>query len=114
VTGRRLAALMVGALGVAVAAGFAVMSAGSDQARPPTPPRSAAAGPPRSWPVRTLPPAPPVRLEIPKIGVRTSLMTLGKNADRTVQVPPLDRADQAGWYRWGAAPGRPGPAVIIG
>ncbi|WP_432926864.1 class F sortase [Microbispora sp. CA-135349] len=53
-------------------------------------------------------------LEIPKIGVRTTLMTLGKNPDGTLEVPPLDRVDEAGWYRLGPSPGSPGPAVIAG
>ncbi len=58
--------------------------------------------------------AKPVLLEIPKIGVRTSLMTLGKNPDGTLEVPPLSRVNEAGWYRLGPAPGSTGPAVIAG
>ncbi|MFC4052997.1 class F sortase [Actinomadura syzygii] len=61
-----------------------------------------------------LPPSVPVRLDVPRIGVRTPLMTLAQNADRTVETPPLSRAQDAGWYRLGAAPGSRGAAVIIG
>jgi sortase (surface protein transpeptidase) len=56
--------------------------------------------------------AAPVRLEIPAIGVRTSLVTLGRNADGTVEVP--GRWEVAGWYSGGARPGQPGAAVILG
>jgi len=68
--------------------------------------------PPRSDPPR--PPAVPVRLEIPRIGVDTELMELGLNADGTVMVPPTEPHAPAGWYRFLASPGEPGPAVILG
>jgi Sortase domain len=61
-----------------------------------------------------LPAATPVMLDIPSIGVNTSLMQLGLNADHTVQVPPLGAHSQAGWYRNSPAPGQLGPAVILG
>lgn len=51
-------------------------------------------------------------LEIPSIEVSTSLVSLGLNEDRTMQVP--SNFSQAGWYRYGPVPGRPGPAVIAG
>jgi len=54
----------------------------------------------------------PTRLTIPDIDVATSLVQLGLNADKTVEVP-ADPA-KAGWYRLGPAPGRPGSAVILG
>jgi sortase (surface protein transpeptidase) len=41
-------------------------------------------------------------------------MRLGLNDDGTVQVPPLEREDRAGWYERGPAPGALGPAVILG
>ncbi|WP_218006896.1 class F sortase [Microtetraspora fusca] len=88
---------------------------------PPAPPLSAAtpeAAPTAAKPARptakAMPASPPVRLEIPRIGVRTGLMTLGKNPDGTLEVPPLSRVDEAGWYRLGPAPGATGPAVIVG
>jgi hypothetical protein len=56
----------------------------------------------------------PVALAIPRIGVRTALMDLGLNPDGTVAVPPLGRDAPAGWYRYLASPGEPGPAVILG
>jgi sortase (surface protein transpeptidase) len=53
----------------------------------------------------------PVRLEIPKIGVASSLIPLGRAADGTVEVPPWK---VAGWYARGPRPGDPGSAVILG
>ena len=54
----------------------------------------------------------PVRIEIPKIGVSSPLIRLGKAANGTVEVPePFDRA---GWYAPGTRPGDPGSAVILG
>ena len=56
----------------------------------------------------------PVVLDIPSIGVRSSLLSLGLNADGTVQVPSGTSYDEAGWYRFSPTPGSLGPAVILG
>lgn len=53
-------------------------------------------------------------LRIPSIGVRSTLIPLGLNADGTVEVPSLDEPMQAGWYRYGPTPGDVGPAVVLG
>jgi sortase (surface protein transpeptidase) len=42
------------------------------------------------------------------------MMTLGLNGDRTVEVPPLSRVGDAGWYKYSAEPGAVGPTVILG
>jgi sortase (surface protein transpeptidase) len=54
----------------------------------------------------------PVRIEIPAIGVTSSLDRLGRAPDKTVQVP--SRWEVAGWYTPGTRPGDPGSAVILG
>jgi sortase family protein len=54
----------------------------------------------------------PVRLEIPRIHVASSLDRLGRAPDGTVQVP--NRWDVPGWYALGPRPGDPGSAVILG
>lgn len=54
----------------------------------------------------------PTRLRIPAIDVSTSLLRLGLNTDKTVEVPA--KANLAGWYRLGARPGDTGSAVILG
>ncbi|GHF33661.1 LPXTG-site transpeptidase (sortase) family protein [Amycolatopsis bartoniae] len=56
----------------------------------------------------------PTWVDLPSIGARSSLVPLGLNADRTVEVPPVDQPLQAGWYRYSPAPGDVGPAVILG
>lgn len=56
----------------------------------------------------------PVRLRISAIGVDTPVMPLGLEQDGTVQVPPIEEDDQAGWYRYSPAPGQVGPSVILG
>ena len=56
----------------------------------------------------------PVKIGIPRIGVNAPVMKLGRDADGTVQVPPLAAHNLAGWYRYGPSPGQPGPAVILG
>ncbi|MGP3911244.1 class F sortase [Nonomuraea sp. 10N515B] len=61
-----------------------------------------------------VPASPPVHVEIPGIGVRAKVMKLGLGSDGTLEVPPLSKAEQTGWYERSAAPGTAGPTVIVG
>ncbi|MCW3815574.1 class F sortase [Micromonospora sp. DR5-3] len=61
-----------------------------------------------------LPRSAPTTISIPRIGVNAEIMSLGLNADGSVQVPPLEQAMKAGWYSLGASPGEVGNAVIVG
>ncbi|PWU57390.1 class F sortase, partial [Micromonospora sp. S4605] len=61
-----------------------------------------------------LPRSTPTTITIPRIGVDASIISLGTNPDGTVQVPPLERAELAGWYQPGPSPGEVGNAVIVG
>jgi LPXTG-site transpeptidase (sortase) family protein len=54
----------------------------------------------------------PVSLEIPAIGVRTSIIHLGLTSGGTLQVPPTTTV--AGWYTGSPRPGATGSAVIAG
>lgn len=56
----------------------------------------------------------PVRIVIPAIGVSAPVMQLGLNPDHTIQVPPLENHNLAGWYKYDAVPGQEGAAVIAG
>ena len=56
----------------------------------------------------------PVQIRIPGIGVNAPVMKVGRDADGTVQVPPLEEHNLTGWYEYGPAPGQRGPAVILG
>jgi LPXTG-site transpeptidase (sortase) family protein len=63
---------------------------------------------------RALPRSVPIKIRIPGIGVDAPVMQVGRDADGSVQVPPLDARNLTGWYRGGPAPGQRGPAVILG
>lgn len=54
----------------------------------------------------------PVRIEIPRLGVRAPVIRLGLNSDKSLEVPK-DFGD-AGWWSGGPRPGERGPAVIAG
>ncbi|SNT60497.1 Sortase family protein [Asanoa hainanensis] len=56
----------------------------------------------------------PASIHISRIGVKAKIMSLGLNKDGTLQVPPLKKADLAGWYSLGASPGEIGNAVVVG
>ncbi|MFI7703415.1 class F sortase [Nonomuraea sp. NPDC049480] len=80
----------------------------------PTGPAPTGAAPVPAVMTPRVPASPPVRVDIPEIGVRAKVMRLGLNPDGTLEVPPLSKADQTGWYERGAAPGTAGPTVIVG
>lgn len=87
-----------------LATSAAAASTPSSAARP----GAAASGAP------TLPRSVPTRLDVPAIGVHSSLLQLGVNPDRTIQVPPLEQDSKAGWFDQSPAPGQLGPAVLLG
>jgi hypothetical protein len=69
--------------------------------------------PPRAFPV--LDPSRPQRLSIPSIKVDAPILDVGLTADgKSVDVPPLQQHDQAGWFDGGPTPGQFGPALIVG
>lgn len=57
---------------------------------------------------------PPFQVCIPVLRVDASIMQLGLNPDHTIEVPPLSRVRDAGWYKYSAEPGNVGPTVIVG
>ncbi|NUV78078.1 class F sortase [Streptomyces fungicidicus] len=55
----------------------------------------------------------PTALRVPRVSLEARVLSVGIKDDDTVEVP--GNAGQAGWYRYGAAPGaRTGSAVLIG
>ncbi|MFI1352526.1 class F sortase [Streptomyces sp. NPDC020898] len=78
----------------------------------PTAPAEVPASPERSVAPET--DAAPAEVAVPSLGITSSLMELGLNADGTVEVPPAEEGMTAGWYTGGPAPGEVGAAVIIG
>jgi LPXTG-site transpeptidase (sortase) family protein len=63
---------------------------------------------------RPLAPSEPVRIEIPVLDVNAPVMQLGQNPNGSVQVPPLDNHNLAGWYDRTVMPGQDGTSVILG
>ena len=61
-----------------------------------------------------MPPSEPTELSVPRIGAKSSLIPLGLNPDETVEVPPVEKPTQAGWYKHARTPGESGPAVLLG
>jgi hypothetical protein len=118
---------LLAAIGVFLAlSGTTLIAVAMTTQEPPPQPTAAAAGvvhPPSMSPSRgprativetVLPRSKPVTVDIPSIGVHSSLLSLGLNADGTVQVPSGTSYDEAGWYRFSPTPGSLGPAVILG
>ncbi len=74
------------------------------------------------WPTATIPPTPtvdplasagpPIRLEVPALGIDAYVEEVGLTADRAMDVP--QGWMNAGWYKNGARPGEVGNAVIAG
>jgi sortase (surface protein transpeptidase) len=58
------------------------------------------------------PTSPPVRLQVPAIGVDSELMALGLEDDGSLEVPP--DGFPAGWFTGAPMPGEMGPAVMAG
>ena len=110
---------------VATTPGSTTRSADPVQTPSASPRPSAAAEPPASGVNRTTAPpttpdkpsataSPPTQLEVPDIDLSAGVMALGLQKDGTIEVPPFDRADEAGWYTDSPAPGQIGPVIIVG
>ncbi|MDH6624160.1 LPXTG-site transpeptidase (sortase) family protein [Streptomyces sp. LBL] len=104
-----LAALLVACGGPGTDAGTGT---GATTGKPASTPSSSA--PPPAKPVSAMGRSTPVGLRIPAIGVDTPVMKLGLAADGSVQVPPIQANDRAGWYEHSPTPGQTGPSVILG
>ncbi|MEU4658377.1 class F sortase [Streptomyces sp. NPDC023723] len=61
-----------------------------------------------------LPPSPPDRVRIPVIGVDAPLIGLGLTRGGSLDVPPADDDNLAGWYEAGTTPGETGTAIVAG
>ena len=99
--------------GVRTGRRLASAAAASDRRRPgPTPAPTATAAAPTE--------ALPASIDIPRIGVHTTLIQTGLNPDHTLEAPPTSSPDKASRYRDSPPPGIVGPvggtgaAVILG
>ncbi|WP_436522843.1 class F sortase [Actinoplanes sp. HUAS TT8] len=68
--------------------------------------------PPRAFPV--LEPSRPERLTIPELKIDAPILDVGLAADGTVDVPPLKKHNEVGWFDGGPTPGQFGPALFVG
>jgi hypothetical protein len=53
-------------------------------------------------------------VDVPRVGIHSRLLRVGLERDGSVAVPPLSRAQLAGWFDRGPSPGERGPAVLVG
>ncbi|GAB2822167.1 class F sortase [Actinoallomurus bryophytorum] len=102
------------ALGVTAVALVAVTAAGCGGGGKARAAGTRPAASPSSTAVKPLARSVPSRLRIPKLNIDSPIMKLGLNADRTIQVPPLNRLNMTGWWKGGPTPGEKGASVILG
>ncbi|MEU3336380.1 class F sortase [Streptomyces sp. NPDC002144] len=109
--GLALAALLVGCGGPGATTGSAPQGSSESTSSSAS---SSSSAPPAAKQVPAVGRSVPVGLRIPAIGVDTPVMKLGLAAGGTVQVPPIQAHDRAGWYENSPTPGQTGPSVILG
>ncbi|GAA3151909.1 class F sortase [Streptomyces rectiviolaceus] len=103
------AATLTAALGV----GLIACGQGSGDPAPDVKVDNAAAAP-AAEPHAPLKKSRPTGLRIPAAGVdATSMLDLGVGADDALEVPPVDKADEPGWWTGGVTPGEKGAAVLV-
>ncbi|WP_405816611.1 class F sortase [Streptomyces sp. NBC_01390] len=117
---RRFTDILIAALTVAaLCSGAWLVRSGGETHAPPQPSAAQA----RTQPTHpesanpespVLPPSPPLRIRIPAIRVNAPLMGLGLTATGSLDVPPAEREDLAGWYEDGTVPGETGTAIVAG
>lgn len=102
--------LLAGAVAIGIATGAQVHA-------PQPPPAAAGAIGPYQGHIRgpSLRRSLPLSVDIPAIGVHSRLLQLGARADGAIEVPALtNHASEAAWYKYSAAPGQIGAAIIEG
>lgn len=103
------AATLTAALGV----GLIACGQGSGDPAPDVKVHNAAAAP-AADPHAPLKKSRPTGLRIPAAGVdATSMLDLGVGADDALEVPPVGKADEPGWWTGGVTPGEKGAAVLV-
>ncbi|MEJ1196218.1 MULTISPECIES: class F sortase [unclassified Streptomyces] len=101
---------------VALCAGAWLLVGGAQAEAPPQPSaaqaRTGQTGEAAAAPA--LPPSPPDRVRIPAIGVDAPMTGLGLTPSGSLDVPPAEEENLAGWYEAGTTPGERGTAVVAG
>ncbi|HVV66754.1 MAG TPA: class F sortase [Candidatus Saccharimonadales bacterium] len=62
---------------------------------------------------KALPASVPTHISAPSVGIDASVMTVGRDSDGSIQMPPLFDWT-TGWYKYSPSPGQVGPSVIVG
>ncbi|MFJ4806720.1 class F sortase [Streptomyces murinus] len=107
---RRLAAaaLLTGALGIGL-----IACGGSGANAPDVNVKNTASAPVGNA-AAPLKESKPTGLRIPSAGVDAkSMLNLGMDGDQELQVPPVDKANEPGWWTGGVTPGEKGVSVIV-
>ncbi|NXY97326.1 class F sortase [Streptomyces sp. BR123] len=86
---------------------------------PPLPAPARAGGP--AYPVPGLPVAhaplaasPPVRVDVPSLGIQAPVVPRGLDTGGAIDPPPYDRPGAVGWWQAGVKPGEAGAALMVG
>ncbi|MBO1336887.1 class F sortase [Streptomyces sp. VRA16 Mangrove soil] len=101
---------------LALCTGAWLLTTGSEGHPPPQPAASQAHSPgtanlPGAAPMT---PSPPDRIRIPSIRVDAPLMGLRLTRSGSLDVPPPEKKNLAGWYEAGTRPGERGTAIVAG
>ncbi|MFF1627681.1 class F sortase [Streptomyces sp. NPDC058272] len=102
---------------VALCSGAWLLRSGAETHAPPQPSAAQGASPgagdqgPAAPALRH---SPPERIRIPSIRVNAPLMGLGLTPQGSLDVPPPEQKNLAGWYEAGTTPGERGTAVVAG
>ncbi|MFI2199897.1 class F sortase [Streptomyces sp. NPDC020192] len=109
-------AAIAGVTVVALGSGVWLLGGGAGTHTPPQP--AAAEGRLEPGGVRSaapaLAPSPPLRIRIPAIRVNAPLMGLALTPAGSLDVPPPQDRNLAGWYEAGTLPGETGTAIVAG
>ncbi|WP_432098556.1 class F sortase [Streptomyces sp. WAC 04229] len=103
---------------VALCSGAWLLVGGTESDAPPQPSAAQAASgtgrADRTPAAPALPPSPPDRIRVPAIKVDAPLTGLGLTSSGSLDVPPAEKKNLAGWYEAGTTPGDTGTAIVAG
>ncbi|MFC8512176.1 class F sortase [Streptomyces sp. NPDC057257] len=113
---RRFSNTAIGAVTVAaLCTGAWLLGSGADTHAPPQPTAAQArSGRTDARSAPALPPSPPERIRIPSVHVNAPLMGLRLTPAGSLDVPPAEKGNLAGWYEAGTTPGERGTAIVAG
>ncbi|MFG2502321.1 class F sortase [Streptomyces sp. NPDC048441] len=116
-TKRRPTTRIAAAATLTAALGIGLIACGQGGSGPPAPDvkvDNAAAAPTARTAHTPLEKSRPTGLRIPAAGVdATSMLGLDLGPDDALDVPPVDKADEPGWWTGGVTPGEKGAAVLV-